>query len=378
MARKAYKRRRTRKRATKTRYRRKRYYRKKAKTSTGKLWKYIKKATKSEVKRCDALYPPNWTYTTAVNTGTYADLFKPESRFLYTLRFANTGVGLAYSWSSHDPFNYQGQYRFWTPFQMTFAVGRGDMSNQRVGDKLFAKYVNFKIHFKSRNKDPHPHFSSLYFVQVARSVSGAYHYDSIMDAIWDGIPNFCRTGHTAEIYNHSIQDSVYEDYRFLMASGYNQKRRRYLKGIKVRKLHSYHSSSTWNQMPIYQDVKNTTKYGMSGTITPGPDNTQAYVGTVQSLTAQQNISLTPSGGGAYYPSERFVDQNISKLVPINKEWIYGSAAQDDDATGGKNLEEYKYYLIALCSDYIRNVDASHAGDADLEYFVNAELVYTDK
>lgn len=382
MARKTYKRRRTRKRATTKRYRRKRTYRKKAKTSTGRLWKYVKKATKSEVKRCDALYPPNWTFTNVSPTGTNAQLFLPQSRFLFTLRFANNGESMEDSYASYDPWTYTAKWRFWNPYQLKFHIAKGELSNQRIGDKVFAKYINFKIQFHCSNNDNHPYGAALYFVSIKRSVHAAYTSQGIMDSIWDGISNFCRDAHAGEIYDSTISDTQYESFRLYMNRSFYQRRRKYLKGIKIRKLHSTQVQRWDLEFPSYV----TTSASNGRLQITGHTDTETNIFTTvgfpdnnNHLSLPEQTIMPENTFSRYMKQQRCIDKNYNILVPINKEWKYTAGAESSSGnTATEGLEEYKYYLIALSSDYHKDIDVSESGYADCRYFVSGELLYTDK
>lgn len=380
MARKTFKRRRTRKRATKKGYRRKKTYRRKYKTSTGKLWKYVKKATKSEVKRCDALYPDNVTYTNAFPSGDNSELFKPESRFLYRLKMTNNGVTVSYSFGSSMPWNYDGKWRFWYPFQLTFDISKGTQINQRVGDKIFAKYLNFKIQFSSNNLDTRPHFCSLFFVSVKRSVSASYKSENLMDAIWDGIANFCRDGHVTEIYSSANNDNQTAIHQTLMSQSYCQKRKKYLKGISIKKLHSYHTNTILQEFPSYRGTNTNERWYISAS---GTQTDTTWAASNSSCLTRDGTSHMPTyaaTAGPFLSQEKLTTQYVNKLVTLNKEWKYGKHTNDEQ-NASQSLEEYKYYLIALSSDFHKNTSTSEGdvpGTPDCTYFVSAELVYTDK
>lgn len=365
MARRAYKRRRTRKSARSSKKRRyARRYKKKAKTSTGKLWKYVKKATKSEVKRCDAFYPANWTYTNSQPTGTYSQIFPRESKFLVRMIFRNNGVSTSSSYPLHDPWNYDGTWRYWCPYQLEFNIAKGEFANQRIGDKIYAKYINFKIHYWCRNTDDYPHYSSLYFVEIKRSVSGTYTPDNVLQSLWDGIANFCRDGHQTEIYDTALSAQDYATYRILMGESYCNKRKKYLKGIKIRKLHSSHANLVEQAFPNYKDE------GQPGFTLAGTPTGNAWTGTVSAAAdITKRSTFVPQAGSLLFAQPKNINNFKSKLVPINREWKYNVIGESTD----QQLEEYKYYLVAICSDYKLGTDQH-----DMRYYVSGELVYTDK
>lgn len=141
-----------------TRARRKvRVYRRKAKTQTGKLWKYVKKATKSENKRFDAFLPSNPTYDVKKGgslTSAAGGIGMPEDgRYLVVASVSSTyNSNIAGSFQTTDGVvtqlkgpNVMTNVAWRIDQYTTWGLHRGDRSYQAIGSEIFIKYFSLKL-----------------------------------------------------------------------------------------------------------------------------------------------------------------------------------------------------------------------------------------
>lgn len=150
---------RTYKRGTKRAF--KRYYRKKAKTKTGKIWKYIKRVTKKEKGRLDALVTYNATYSQASARGYLAVDFDSNYPFRYLTAiemFQNwqdvtaNGIGFTRPYITYSSSNgnivqsfSDGRLGYFIGLPLYVNPRQGTGVNQISGNEFFLDSLNFTI-----------------------------------------------------------------------------------------------------------------------------------------------------------------------------------------------------------------------------------------
>lgn len=333
----------------------------KAKTSTGKLWKYVKKATKSEVKRFDVFCPMNPTYETdktanlVVSTGNVQ--MAQEGRYLTiaeaSFRFANL-VEATVTVVDHEVTKITGACIFKNQGYRidkftTNGLHQGSRSFEFIGSEIFLKYYSFKILVKIQVPQNYSYENyqnqqlEVYLIEekitdgVSNLSDGSLYYE-----LWDCMNGSYRNGNGGSQINGAFEVGGDKPTFKMMNMFCQHFRRRRLElnsaNVRIKRLFKITSAELVERAPLYtMPVTNG-----SGTLVH---------------VASPNISIRT--------------KEISKtvIVPINRK-----IKIRDDPTDQRYLN-YCYHLLPLSSEM---TGSNSASDEFFRLFMTCEGVFTDK
>ena len=174
-----------RRKTRRVRFRRKRRFTRRYKkySSTQRLWSYVKKATRSEVKKADFLDVYNTSYTNAFDI----EALYTYKRMLSTLEITNLYVAENINPAVRTTSITKGLTRFLRPFYVTFTLPKGSAVNNRIGDSIFLKYLNFKITSKIHEDADSNVGASLYLAIFRANGNFDINSAAVLSSIWNNI-----------------------------------------------------------------------------------------------------------------------------------------------------------------------------------------------
>lgn len=250
-------------------------YRRKARTSTGRLWKYVKKATRSEIKRFDAFCPSNPTYTVAKG-GTLtseAGGLKMDTTGRYLVIACASGyhantVRASFSLTDGEVVSLNGpQLMKNQGYRMDLYTGvglrHGSVGYEVVGSEIFLKYYSLKlmIHIQDPTTWVYQNYQhqkfELWWIEekISDGVSNL-NAARLPYELWDCMTQFFRasTGSTQVVGNMTV-DGVKPTLKQLQRFNLAFRRKKLdlnSRNVKMRRLYSISAAEIVNQ---------TFKYG---------------------------------------------------------------------------------------------------------------------
>lgn len=337
-------------------------YRRKARTSTGRLWKYVKKATRSEIKRFDAFCPSNPSYVVEKSDSLTSDLgglkMEPLGRYLF-IACASSHINQA-DYANYT-MNNSGQLSTIKGPQLvknqgwrmdlytSLGLKHGNVAYTVVGSEIFLKYYSLKLllHVQIPAAWAYGNYQDqkfeLWWVEekISDGVSNL-NAANLPHELWDCMTQFYRgsTG-TDQIAAEFKVDGVKPSLKQLQRFNFAFRRKKLdlnTRNVKLKKLYSISVAEVINQYYKYGG-----QWGNGTGI----------------LTANEEVfpSFSP----------RVITKNF--IIPVNRK------LKIRDERNDQRFLNYTYYLLPMDSTLpTQNTASSEVFRA----YMTCEGVFTDK
>lgn len=337
-------------------------YRRKARTSTGRLWKYVKKATRSEIKRFDAFCPSNPSYVVEKGDTLTSEIgglkMDPLGRYLFiacasshisTADYANYSMNNSGQLSTIKCPQLVKNQGWRMDLYSGLGLRHGNVSYTVVGNEIFLKYYSLKLMLHVQvpsswdfNNYQDQKFELWWIEEKITDGVSNLNGSNLPHDLWDCMSTLYRgSGGQSQIAADFKVDGVKPTLKQLQRFNFAFRRKKLdlnTHNVKLKKLYSISVNEVVNQTYMY-----------SGQFTDG------------SGVLNKNITNLPSF------SPRVITKNF--IIPVNRK------LKIRDERNDQRFLNYTYWLLPMDSTLPTTNDAN--GEI-FRVYMTCEGVFTDK